>query len=79
MPQQRVHFLAVLGIARDPDAAADGDALAFRAPGFLRSGPVDEATLDAFEARSRRLVACLGNNDGPELRARLRPSRPSAL
>lgn len=32
---------------------------------------VDEATLDAFEARSRRLVACWGNNDGPELRARL--------
>jgi uncharacterized protein len=32
---------------------------------------VDEATLDTFEARSRRLVACWGNNDGPELRARL--------
>jgi putative phosphoesterase len=32
---------------------------------------VDEATLDAFEARSRRLVACWGNNDGPGLRARL--------
>ncbi|CAA9413451.1 metallophosphoesterase [uncultured Nocardioides sp.] len=32
---------------------------------------VDEATLDAFEARSRRLVACWGNNDGPGLRGRL--------
>lgn len=32
---------------------------------------VDEASLDAFEARSRRLVACFGNNDGPGLRARL--------
>lgn len=27
--------------------------------------------LDALEARSRRLVACWGNNDGDELRARL--------
>ncbi|NMO91950.1 metallophosphoesterase [Actinomycetospora sp. TBRC 11914] len=27
--------------------------------------------LDAFEARSARLVACWGNNDGDELRARL--------
>ncbi len=32
---------------------------------------VDVATLDALEARSRRLVACYGNNDGPALRARL--------
>ncbi|MEV3967223.1 metallophosphoesterase [Streptomyces sp. NPDC050698] len=32
---------------------------------------VDEATLDLLEARSRRLVAVYGNNDGPELRARL--------
>jgi uncharacterized protein len=27
--------------------------------------------LDALEARSARLVACWGNNDGPDLRARL--------
>jgi putative phosphoesterase len=27
--------------------------------------------LDELEARARRLVACWGNNDGPELRARL--------
>jgi putative phosphoesterase len=27
--------------------------------------------LDELEARSARLVACWGNNDGPELRARL--------
>lgn len=32
---------------------------------------VDEAALDALEARARRLVACWGNNDGPGLRARL--------
>jgi uncharacterized protein len=28
--------------------------------------------LDELTARSKRLVACWGNNDGPELRARLR-------
>jgi uncharacterized protein len=32
---------------------------------------VDTATLDLFEARARRLVGVFGNNDGPELRARL--------
>ncbi|MEU1126964.1 metallophosphoesterase [Streptomyces sp. NPDC005899] len=32
---------------------------------------VDAATLDLFEARARRLVGVFGNNDGPELRARL--------
>jgi uncharacterized protein len=32
---------------------------------------VDEATLDEFQRRSRRLIACYGNNDGPELRRRL--------
>jgi uncharacterized protein len=32
---------------------------------------VDLATLDALEARARRLVAVYGNNDGPELRHRL--------
>ncbi|XVU26010.1 metallophosphoesterase family protein [Actinoplanes sp. CA-054009] len=32
---------------------------------------VDEAALDALEARSTRLIACYGNNDGPGLRARL--------
>ncbi|SDN43767.1 metallophosphoesterase family protein [Actinacidiphila guanduensis] len=32
---------------------------------------VDEATLDLLAARSRRLVAVYGNNDGPGLRARL--------
>ncbi|MEV6601811.1 metallophosphoesterase [Actinoplanes sp. NPDC051346] len=32
---------------------------------------VDEATLDAFSARAKRLIACYGNNDGPALRARL--------
>ena len=32
---------------------------------------MDVALLDALEARSRRLVACWGNNDGAELRSRL--------
>ena len=32
---------------------------------------VDEPMLDALEARSRRLIACYGNNDGRALRARL--------
>lgn len=32
---------------------------------------VSEEMLDRLEARSRRLVACVGNNDGPGLRARL--------
>ncbi|GAB2589013.1 metallophosphoesterase [Streptomyces capparidis] len=32
---------------------------------------VDTATLDLFESASRRLLAVYGNNDGPELRARL--------
>jgi len=32
---------------------------------------VDVASLDALEARSRRLIACYGNNDGAALRARL--------
>ena len=32
---------------------------------------VDVETLDVLQQRSRRLVAVYGNNDGPELRARL--------
>ncbi|MGC9539447.1 metallophosphoesterase family protein [Streptomyces sp. UG1] len=32
---------------------------------------VDTATLDLLESRCRRLVAVHGNNDGPDLRARL--------
>ena len=32
---------------------------------------VDVATLDALEERSARLLACWGNNDGPQLRDRL--------
>jgi putative phosphoesterase len=32
---------------------------------------VEVALLDELEARSRRLLACWGNNDGPALRARL--------
>ena len=32
---------------------------------------VDVATLDRLQERSRSLLACWGNNDGPDLRARL--------
>ncbi|MGC0327868.1 putative phosphoesterase [Streptomyces sp. SAI-170] len=32
---------------------------------------VDTATLDLLEERSRRLIGVYGNNDGPDLRARL--------
>ncbi|WP_030543420.1 metallophosphoesterase [Streptomyces albus] len=32
---------------------------------------VDTATLDLLETRARRLIGVYGNNDGPELRARL--------
>ena len=32
---------------------------------------VDVPLLDALEGKAARLVACWGNNDGPELRARL--------
>ncbi|MFI1196692.1 metallophosphoesterase family protein [Micromonospora sp. NPDC020750] len=32
---------------------------------------VDVALLDTIEARARRLIGVYGNNDGPELRARL--------
>ncbi len=32
---------------------------------------VEVGALDALESRSRRLLACWGNNDGDELRARL--------
>lgn len=32
---------------------------------------VDESLLDTLSARSRRLIAVYGNNDGPALRARL--------
>ncbi|HEY8590860.1 MAG TPA: YfcE family phosphodiesterase [Naasia sp.] len=38
---------------------------------------VDVATLDRLEERSRRLLACWGNNDGAELRSRL-PERATA-
>ncbi|MBW5423250.1 YfcE family phosphodiesterase [Streptomyces sp. BG9H] len=32
---------------------------------------IDDATLDLFESRSRRLIGVYGNNDGPSLRRRL--------
>jgi putative phosphoesterase len=43
-----------------------------RADVVLHAGDwVDLALLDAVEKRAARLVGCWGNNDGPELRARL--------
>lgn len=43
-----------------------------RADVVLHAGDwIDTALLDAIETRAARLVACWGNNDGPELRRRL--------
>lgn len=43
-----------------------------RADAVLHAGDwVDTDTLDLLESRSRRLIGVYGNNDGPELRARL--------
>ncbi|MEU7282427.1 metallophosphoesterase [Streptomyces sp. NPDC045431] len=43
-----------------------------RADVVLHAGDwVDAATLDLLESRARRLIAVYGNNDGPDLRARL--------
>ena len=43
-----------------------------RADVVLHAGDwVDAALLDRLEAKAKRLVACWGNNDGAELRARL--------
>jgi uncharacterized protein len=43
-----------------------------RADVVLHAGDwVDTALLDALEARAARVVGCWGNNDGPQLRARL--------
>jgi uncharacterized protein len=43
-----------------------------RADVVLHAGDwVDVALLDALEERAARLIGCWGNNDGPDLRARL--------
>ncbi|MGX1762507.1 metallophosphoesterase family protein [Streptomyces lydicus] len=43
-----------------------------RADAVVHAGDwVDTATLDLLQARARRLIGVYGNNDGPELRARL--------
>ncbi|MGI5261956.1 metallophosphoesterase family protein [Streptomyces angustmyceticus] len=43
-----------------------------RADAVVHAGDwVDTATLDLLAARARRLIGVYGNNDGPELRARL--------
>lgn len=47
-------------------AAVEGADVVFHAGDWVGIGLLDE-----LEARSRRLVACWGNNDGAELRARL--------
>jgi putative phosphoesterase len=53
------------------DEVADADVV-------LHAGDwVEPSLLDALEARSKRLVACWGNNDGAELRRRL-PERADA-
>ena len=47
------------------DEVADADVV-------LHAGDwVESRLLDELEARAKRLVACWGNNDGPELRRRL--------
>ena len=53
------------------DEVADADVV-------LHAGDwVEPPLLDELEARARRVVACWGNNDGPELRRRL-PERAVA-
>ncbi|MEZ0363617.1 metallophosphoesterase [Mycobacterium sp. pUA109] len=53
------------------------DAVA-RADVVLHAGDwVDVGLLDALEARAARLIACWGNNDGAQIRARL-PERADA-
>ncbi|MEU2583815.1 metallophosphoesterase [Streptomyces avermitilis] len=43
-----------------------------RADAVIHAGDwVDAATLDLLESRSTRLIGVYGNNDGPDLRARL--------
>jgi uncharacterized protein len=50
-----------------------------RADVVLHAGDwVTPELLDELESRAARLVACWGNNDGPELRARL-PERADAM
>ncbi|MET0900642.1 MAG: metallophosphoesterase [Mycobacterium sp.] len=57
--------------ARVWDEIADADVV-------IHAGDwVDIGLLDALEARAARLIACWGNNDGPEFRARI-PERADA-
>jgi uncharacterized protein len=57
---------------RAKDLPAQVWAAVERADVVIHAGDwVDVATLDALESRAKRLVACWGNNDGDELRARL--------
>lgn len=51
-----------------------------RADVVLHAGDwVDVALLDALGERAARVVGCWGNNDGPELRARLPETATAAL
>ena len=53
------------------DEVADADVV-------LHAGDwVEPSLLDVLESRAKRLIACWGNNDGPELRRRL-PERADA-
>ena len=56
--------------AKDLPAAVWGEV--DRADVVIHAGDwMEVGLLDALEARSAKLVACWGNNDGPDLRARL--------
>lgn len=62
--------------ARDLPAPLWGEVA--RADALIHAGDwVDVALLDALEARAARLIACWGNNDGAQIRARL-PERADA-
>jgi putative phosphoesterase len=51
-----------------------------RADVVLHAGDwVDVALLDALEERAARLIGCWGNNDGPDLRARLPETAEATL
>jgi hypothetical protein len=68
--------LLLLADTHVPKRARDLPAQVWRqveeADAVLHAGDwVDVALLDALEARARRLVGVVGNNDGPDLRSRL--------
>lgn len=71
-----MHRLLLIADTHVPRRARDLPEQLWRAVGdadvVLHAGDwVDVATLDRLEARAARLVGVWGNNDGPQLRARL--------